>query len=127
MAKEYKFRGHNKEELMNMSLEDFMKIITSRERRTLKRGFTKPQRKLLENIKKSPAKFHKTHERDMIIIPQMLDTKIGVHNGKEWVTIDITVDKLGHRLGEFALSRKRIAHSSPGVGASRSSKHTSIK
>jgi small subunit ribosomal protein S19 len=127
MAKKYTFRGYSEEQLKGMGLEEFMKIITSRERRAIKRGFTTSQRKLLEIIKADPVKFHKTHERDMVIIPQMMGAKIGVYNGKEWVTVDITPDKLGHRLGEFALTRQRVKHSSPGVGASRSSKHVSIK
>lgn len=127
MARKYTFRGFTAEQLKNMSIEEFSKIITSRERRTLKRGFTPAQRKLLESIKKNPDKFHKTHERDMVIIPQMLGVKLGVYNGKEWVTVEVTPDKLGHRLGEFAMTRQRVKHSAPGVGASRSSKHVSIK
>jgi small subunit ribosomal protein S19 len=127
MAKRYTFRGYDAEQLKDMSIEEFSKIITSRERRALKHGFTPSQRKLLEKIKREPDKFHKTHERDMVIIPQMLGAKLGVYNGKEWITVEITPDKLGHRLGEFALTRQRVKHSAPGVGASRSSKHVSIK
>jgi len=127
MARKYSFRGMDEEQLKNLTLSEFMKMITARERRSLKRGFTDAQKKLLENIKKNPDKFHKTHERDMVIIPQMLGTRIGVYNGKEWVTIEITSEKLGHRLGEFAMTRRRVQHSAPGVGASRSSKHVSIK
>ena len=127
MARKYSFRGMDEEQLKDLSLNDFMKMITARERRSLTRGFTDSQKKLLENIKKNPDKTHKTHERDIVIIPQMLGAKIGVYNGKEWTMIEITSEKLGHRLGEFALTRRRVQHSSPGVGASRSSKHVSIK
>lgn len=127
MARKYTFRGYTAEQLKEMSIEDFSKIIKSKERRSLKRGFTPAQRKLLEKIKKDPEKYHKTHERDMVIIPQMLGAKLGIYNGKEWVTVEITPEKLGHRLGEFAMTRQRVKHSAPGVGASRSSKHVSIK
>jgi small subunit ribosomal protein S19 len=127
MAKKITFRGVEEKELKEMSISDFRKLITSRERRSLKRGFTEPQKKLLKSIKKNPEKFHKTHERNMVIIPQMLGARLGVYNGKQWVTVDITPEKLGHRLGEFAITRQRVKHSSPGVGASRSSKHISIK
>jgi len=127
MAKRYTFRGYDAEQLKEMNLDEFSKIITARERRALKKGFTTSQRRLLEKIKRDPDKFHKTHERDMVIIPQMLGAKLGVYNGKEWVTVEITPQKLGHRLGEFAMTRQRIKHSAPGVGASRSSKHVSIK
>lgn len=127
MVRKYTFRGYSVEQLKEMSVDEFSKIITARERRALKRGFTSAQRKLLERIKRKPDKFHKTHERDIVIIPQMLGAKIGVYNGKEWIAIEITPDKLGHRLGEFAMTRQRVKHSAPGVGASRSSKHVSIK
>jgi len=127
MAKKFSFRGLSEEELKGMAISEFSKLITARERRSLKRGFTESQKTLLENIKKSPEKTHKTHERDMVIIPQMLGANISVYNGKGWEQIQITSEKLGHRLGEFALTRGRVKHSSPGVGASRSSKHTSIK
>ncbi len=127
MAKKVTFRGLEDEQLKGMSLSDFCALITSRERRAIKRGFTESQKILLKNIKKNPEKFHKTHERNMVIIPQMLGASLGIYNGKEWVKIEITTDKLGHRLGEFAMTRARIKHSSPGIGASRSSKHVSIK
>lgn len=127
MAKKFSYRGHELEELKKMSIEEFSRLAKSRPRRTMKRGFTEPQKKLLEKIKENPKGFHKTHQRDMIIIPQMVGVKMGIHNGKEWVTVEITPEMIGHRLGEFALTRKRITHSTPGVGASRSSKHVSIK
>ena len=127
MAKKFMFRGYTAEQLKEMTLTEFKKIITSRERRALNRGFTGPQKKLLIKIKEKPDKFHKTHERDIVIVPQMLGAKLGVYNGKEWITVEIGPEKLGHRLGEFAMTRQRVKHSSPGVGASRSSKHVSVK
>jgi len=57
----------------------------------------------------------------------MVGAKLGVHNGKDWVTVDITPEMIGHRTGEFALTRRRVKHSAPGIGASRSSKFVSIK
>jgi small subunit ribosomal protein S19 len=50
-----------------------------------------------------------------------------VHNGKEYVPVEITAEKLGHRLGEFALTRKQVKHSAPGFGATRSSKYIPLK
>lgn len=127
MPKKVRFRGFEEEQLKGLSLTEFSKIITSRERRALKRGFTDAQKTLLKKLKDHPDKFHKTHERDMVIIPQMLGVKLGVYNGKQWITVDVTPDKLGHRIGEFALTRQRVKHSAPGIGASRSSKHVAIK
>jgi small subunit ribosomal protein S19 len=127
MPKKYTYRGYELEALQKMSFEDFRRIVASRERRALKRGLTEPQKKLLERIRKEPQKFHKTHERNIVVLPEMVGAKLGVHNGKEWVTVDVAPEMIGHRLGEFALTRKRVKHSAPGIGASRSSKFVSIK
>ncbi|MBS3051994.1 MAG: 30S ribosomal protein S19 [Candidatus Aenigmarchaeota archaeon] len=128
MAKVFAFKGKSFEELKELSLEQFAKMITSRERRSLlKKGLTERQKKLLENIKKYPDKFHKTQERDLVIVPQLVGVKLGVHNGKTYVPVTVTQEMLGHRMGEFALTRGRVRHSAPGVGATRASKHIPLK
>ncbi len=127
MVKIFSFKGKSLEQLKEMTLEEFAKLINSRERRTLLRGLNDRQKKLLENIRKKPDKFHKTHERDMIILPEMVDIKIGVFNGKEYFMVVISPEMIGHRLGEFSQTRKRVMHSAPGVGATRGSKHIPLK
>jgi len=127
MVREFYYKGKTQEELKKMSLEEFSRLVPSRERRSITRGFTERQKKLLEKIKQEPNKFHKTHERDMIIIPSMIDAKLGVFNGKEFVRVTVTAEMLGHRLGEFSLTRGRVKHSSPGAGATRGSKHIPLK
>ncbi len=126
--KEFRFRGYTLEELQKMSLEEFAELLTARVRRHLKRGLTHAEKKLLEKIRKTPKdKFIKTHARDMIILPEMVGITIGVHNGKEFVPVTITPEMIGHRLGEFALTRKPVQHSGPGIGASKSTKHVGRK
>ena len=126
MAK-FEMRGKELEEIKGMGLDDFRKIITSRERRSLRRGLTEDQKKLLMKIRKNPGKFHRTKSREMVITPGMLGVKMGVYNGKEYVTIEMKPEMLGHRLGEFAMTRKQIKHSAPGFGATRSSKFVPLK
>lgn len=127
MVKIFKFRGKTFDEIKKMSLEEYSKILTSRERRAIMRGLTERQKKLLGQIRKEPGKFHKTHERDMVILPEMVDVKLGVYNGKEYITISITPEMLGHRMGEFVMTRHRVMHSAPGAGATRGSKHIPLK
>jgi len=135
MAKEFRWRGLTVEELKKISLEQFMKLVPARIRRTLKRGLTEEQKKLLEKIRKNPNKFHKTHLRDMVILPEMIGAKIGVYIGGskqgdksgKWQAITITPEMVGRRLGEFAIPIKRVQHSAPGIGASRGSKHIATK
>ena len=57
----------------------------------------------------------------MIVVPELLDQIIHVHIGKEFVPIKIIPEMLGKFLGELTLTRKRVEHSAPGVGATKSS------
>ncbi len=127
--REFTYKGKTVEELKQMPLEEFAKLTNARIRRTLKRGFSHRQKKLLEKIKKARGKdvLIRTRCRDMPIIPEMIGAKIGVYNGKEYVPVKIIPEMLGHYLGEFAMTRKPVKHSAPGVGATRSSKFVALK
>ncbi len=126
--KKFRFRGLTFEEVKALSLADFAKLITSRERRKIKHGFTYSEKKLLTRIKRgTKGKFIRTKCRDMIILPEMVGLKIGIHNGKEFLPVDIKPEMLGHRIGEFAMTRRPVKHSGPGVGATRSSKFIPLK
>ncbi len=130
MARVFNFRGHTLEELMKMPLDEFVNLLPARQRRTLKRGLTPIQKKLMEKIKKVKKGANiriKTHCRDMIILPEMVGLTIFVHNGKEFQKVEIKPEMIGHYLGEFALTRKRVKHGSPGMGATRSSLYVPLK
>ncbi len=126
MAKELLWHGKTEEEVKEMDLKEFMGLVPARQRRSLKRGFSEQQKKLLENIEAGGSNI-KTHCRNMIIVPKMLGKMIKVYNGKEFKIIEITLEMLGHYLGEFSHSRKTVTHSSAGVGATRSSKAISAR
>src|SRR3989338_7589961 len=129
MAKIYKFRGKTQEELEAMSLEEFSGLLKSRQRRALRRGLPKQHKKLLEKIRKQKGKdkLIRTHSREMIILPEMVGAKLGIHNGREFFMVVIDSSMLGHRLGEFSQTRKKVQHSAPGLGATRSSKFVPLK
>lgn len=124
--KEFKFKGKSVEELKNMGMSEFALLVPSRIRRSLRRGFTEQQKALLKKLKKGKNNIE-THCRDMVIIPEMIGKMIQVHNGKAFVPVAITIDMMGHCLGEFVLTRKELSHSAPGIGATRSSAAISVK
>jgi small subunit ribosomal protein S19 len=126
MAKIFMFRGKNLEELQKLSLEEFAKLLPSRQKRKLLKGLNNNEKKFLEKMRKSNKPL-RTHLRDMLVIPEMIGRRIMIYNGKDWTTVDIRVEMVGHRLGEFAMTRKRVMHSAPGVGATRSSKFLPLK
>jgi small subunit ribosomal protein S19 len=126
--KEFKYRGYSLEELQRLSIDDLIPILPSRARRTLKRGLTREQYKLVNDVQKAGKDdVIRTHRRDMIILPSFVGHRIDVHNGKEFQRVDIQPQMIGHYLGEFVLTRKRVKHTGPGVGATRSSKFMPLK
>ena len=126
MARVFTYKGKTTEELQNMSLEEFARLVPSRQRRSLLRGMNDKQKKFLERLRKSDKPL-RTHLRNLIIIPEMIGKRILIHSGKDWQAVDVKVEMLGKRLGEFVLTRKRVSHSSPGVGATKSSKFLPLK
>ncbi len=126
MAKENLWHGKREGEIAGMDWKEFLRCIPARSRRSLVRGFTAQQKSLLKRIEAGDNNI-KTHCRDMVVIPSMLGKLFRIHNGKEWSAVSITIDMLGHRLGEFSLTRKSVAHSAAGVGATRSSKAISAR
>ena len=128
MVKEFTYHGLSKEELSNIPNEKLLKLFTARIRRSLTRGINDDKRKLMEEMKdknnKNPIK---THLRDVIILPYMVGVTVHIFSGKEFVPITITLQMVGHYLGEYVITNKRVNHGAPGVGASRSSLYVPLK
>ena len=129
MVKEFTYHGLSKEELSSIPNEKLLKLFSARARRSLTRGtMSDDKKKLMEEMKdknnKNPIK---THLRDLIILPYMVGVTIHVFSGKEFVPITITVQMVGHYLGEYVITNKRVNHGAPGVGASRSSLYVPLK
>ena len=123
ITKEQTFRGKKIQELTALSVADFAKLCTSRARRTLiKTGVDKKILKKVEAQKKNAkAKAIRTHRRDLVVVPEMVGSRFAVYKGKEYENVDIDIKMLGHYLGEFALTRKRLRHGKAGIGATKSS------
>jgi small subunit ribosomal protein S19 len=134
MPREFAYRGYTLNQLQGMSMDEFINLLPSRQRRSLHRGLTPEQRILVEKIRKAKdflskgsSKVVKTHVRDIIILPEMVGTTILVHNGKDFISVEIKPEMIGHFLGEFAITNKPVKHGTPGIGASRSSMYVPLK
>lgn len=60
---------------------------------------------------RSKKKFIKTSSRASMVIPMMIGYTIAVHNGRDYIPVFITEEMIGHRLGEFSVTRKFSMHS----------------
>lgn len=134
MPKEFRYRGYTFEKLQKISMDEFIRLLPSRQRRSLQRGLTVEQRKLLERIRmvkeSSDAEKReviKTHVRDVVILPEMVGVTVLVHNGGGFVSVEIRPEMIGHFLGEFAITNKPVKHGTPGIGSSRSSMYVPLK
>jgi small subunit ribosomal protein S19 len=134
MPKEFMYRGLTLDQLQNMSMDEFINLLPSRQRRSLHRGLQPEQRILLEKVRRSKEELRKgvaaavrTHVRNMIILPEMVGITIQIHNGKEFVAVEMKPEMIGHYLGEFAVTNKPVRHGTPGIGASRSSMYVPLK
>ncbi|MEI7719084.1 MAG: ribosomal protein S19 family protein [archaeon] len=116
------FRGKQIEDMKNLDVREFAKYLNSRERRTVLRSFSLIE-KFIEKSRKDVAKgkMPKTQTREIPIVPVMLGWTIGVHNGKEYTQVKVVEEMLGHRLGEFAQTRRTVKHGAAGIGSTKSS------
>ena len=131
MPKEFRYRGYTIDQLNSMSTEAILQLLPSRARRSLNRGISEDKRKLLEDVRAlKEGKLQgqiKTHARDMIILPVMVGAAISVYSGKEFVSLDVKPEMIGHYLGEYVITNKKVVHGTPGIGASRSSLYVPLK
>lgn len=125
---EFTYRGKSLGELKQMELREFARLLKSNERRSVLRHSDKLQDFVLRCEKKiKHNKPIKTHLRDIIIVPKLVGLTIRVYDGKEFFPVKIVEEMLGHRLGEFAVTRMKVKHGAAGIGATRSSASLSVK
>ncbi len=80
--------------------------------RSLKKGpYVNPRIiKKIKDLKPGDKTIIKVWDRACTITPEMVGFTIGVHNGKTHIPVYIVEDMVGHRLGEFSLTRKFVGH-----------------
>jgi small subunit ribosomal protein S15e len=133
--KKFSYRGNDLGKLLSLNIDEISQLLRSRQRRKLRRKMgTKYARfinKLLEAKKHTAAGDKpaavKTHLRDCIVLPSMVQSVINIHKGNGYSNIEVKPEMIGYYLGEFAVTYKRVSHGKPGVGATHSSKFVPIK
>ncbi|MFA4872223.1 MAG: 30S ribosomal protein S19 [Patescibacteria group bacterium] len=80
--------------------------------RSLKKGPYVDERLLakLAKVKRGEKTIIKTWSRDCTITPEMVGFTFGVHNGKDHLPVFVIENMVGHKLGEFAPTRKFVRH-----------------
>ena len=122
---EFLYRGRKVSDLAKLSIEELAGLLPARQRRTIKRGLVKDNKKLMTSLKNKDSV--RTHIRNMIIMPDMVGKNLEIYNGKSFEKVEVMPEMIGHFFGEFSLTRGRVQHGAAGVGATRSSKYVPLK
>ena len=133
--KKFNYRGKDIGKLIEMNMDQLSQELRSRQRRRLRRKMGAKYGRFIKkliDVKNETAPGEKpaavkTHLRDCIVLPSMVQSVINVHNGKGYNSIEVKPEMIGYYLGEFAMTYKRVSHGRPGVGATHSSKFVPIK
>ncbi|OAQ30625.1 ribosomal protein S19 [Linnemannia elongata AG-77] len=133
--RKFSYRGIDLDKLLDLSSEQLMDLVNARPRRRFQRGLKrKPMgliKKLRQAKKDAPAlekpAVVKTHLRNMIVVPEMIGSVVGVYNGKTFNQVEIKPEMIGHYLGEFSITYKPVKHGRPGIGATHSSRFIPLK
>ncbi|XP_070493151.1 small ribosomal subunit protein uS19 [Chironomus tepperi] len=133
--RKFTYRGVDLDQLLDMPNEQLSELMHSRARRRFARGLKRKPMALIQKLRKAkkeapplekPA-IVKTHLRDMIIMPEMVGSIVGIYNGKTFNQVEIKPEMIGHYLGDFSLTYKPVKHGRPGIGATHSSRFIPLK
>merc|ERR1712038_1439888 len=108
----FTYRGVDLDQLLDMNNEQLMELFPCRVRRKISRGLKRKPMALIKKLRKKKKECPvnekpdvvKTHLRDMIIVPEMTGSVVGVYNGKTFNQVEIKPEMIGHYLGEFSIS-----------------------
>ncbi|MFD1685765.1 30S ribosomal protein S19 [Halobellus litoreus] len=129
---EFTYRGHTLDELQELSLDEVAELLPARQRRTIERGLSVQQEKLLETAREAGVQETandpiRTHLRDMPVLPEFVEKTFEVYTGQSFERVRVEPEMIGHYLGEFQLTRTSVEHGQAGIGATRSSKFVPLK
>merc|ERR1712232_1357441 len=98
--RKYSYRGIDLEKLLDMSNQDLMELFRARQRLKFSRGIKRKPIALLKKLRKSKRETAygekpeavKTHLRNMVIVPEMIGSVVGVYNGKQYINVEVKPD-----------------------------------
>ena len=133
--RKFSYRGTDLDKLLDMTNDQLVELFPCRARRRFNRGLKRKSLALVKKLRKAkrtatfgekPAVV-KTHLRNMIVVPEMIGSMVGVYNGAQFTAVEIKAEMIGHYLGEFSITYKPVKHGKPGIGATHSSRFIPLK
>ncbi|TVY44608.1 40S ribosomal protein S15 [Lachnellula subtilissima] len=110
--RKFSYRGIDLDQLLDLSSDQLRDVVHARARRRFNRGLKRKPMGLIKKLRKAKQESKpnekpdlvKTHLRNMIVVPEMIGSVIGVYSGKEFNQVEIKPEMVGHYLGEFSIS-----------------------
>jgi len=84
---EFLYRGRKIADLAKLSIEELAVLLPARQRRSIKRGLMKENKKLLTGIKNKDT--FRTHIRNMVVLPDMVGKNLEIYNGKSFEKVEV--------------------------------------
>ena len=116
--RKFTYRGVDLDQLLDMSSDELIQLFDARARRRFQRGLKRKPLALIKKLRKAKKDAAgsdkpepvRTHLRNMIIVPEMIGSVVGVYNGKTFNQVEIKPEMIGHYLAEFSISYKVSFH-----------------
>lgn len=97
--RKFTYRGVDLDQLLDMQSDNLMELVHARARRRFSRGLKRKPLALIKKLRKAKKEAPpmekpevvKTHLRNMIVVPEMIGSVIGVYNGKTFNQIEVKV------------------------------------
>ncbi|KAK9773657.1 putative 40S ribosomal protein S15 [Seiridium cardinale] len=133
--RKFSYRGIDLDALLDLDSEQLRDVVHARARRRINRGLKRKPMGLVKKLRKAKQEAKpnekpdvvKTHLRDMIVVPEMIGSVIGIYSGKVFNQVEIRPEMVGHYLAEFSISYQPVKHGRPGIGATHSSRFIPLK
>jgi small subunit ribosomal protein S15e len=133
--KKFMFKGMELDKVLDLSQEELMALVPARARRRFNRGLKRKPMALIKRLRKAKRACGehqkpdpvKTHLRNMIIVPEMIGSVVGVYNGKVFTQVEIKPEMIGMYLAEFSISYKPVGHGRAGMSATSSARFIPLK
>ena len=128
--RKFTYRGIELDALLDLTNDELMDLVCCRQRRRMSRGLKRKPMALIKRLrpaqKEAPPgekpRGVKTRLRNMIIVPEMIGSIIGIYNGKMFCGVEMKPEMIGMYLAEFAITYKPVRHGRPGVSAAHTAR-----
>ena len=125
--RKFSYRGVDLDQLLDLKTEALVDLFRARIRQRFKRGLTRKPMKLVKKLRKAKKEATggekpetvRTHLRNMVIVPEMIGSVVGVYNGKVFNTVEIKPEMVGTYLGEYSITYRPVSHGRAGLAGGK--------